>query len=213
MFDALQDGVEVHPCDSVAAFIGEDEAAVAFGVHEEVLGQYGRTHGLFEDGEVGLLVGVAVGSVDAHSPFGEGCTGMPVEDFGVVVCGCLAPAGPYLPARAAAGVGVDGEEQTVIGTVHAANMVRPVCAGIEWDVCEFRNEDVEGDAFVRQQAGDAAHDVAVELVFEELRAVGPYGRAFARRFFAVAVVEENAECHADYLIGSSLDRDAAMADP
>ena len=193
MFDTFQQGFVVHPGDSFAALLGEDEAAILFRVHEEVLRQHGGACRLLQNREVRFLVVVAVGRVGTHLPLRECGRGLPVEDFGIIVGAGLAAARPDFPAGAAPGICVYRKQQAIPGAVDVADVVDAVRTLGKRYVGQLRHDDVKRDSGMGQHPGDAAHDVAVELVLEELRAVVPYGRPFARRFLAMAVVEKDAE--------------------
>lgn len=211
--DTFEERLEVHPGNPLTTFLGHDESAIPLCVHEKVFSQNGRAYRFFEDREVRLLVGIAVGRIGSNLPFRECRYRMPVDDIGVVVGSCLSSGGPSLPAATTTCIRVYREEQTIRCPVLITDLVDTVRANIERNVGELRDNQIERRPSATEHPGDTASNIPIELVLEELRVVRPYGRAFPGSILAMTVIDKDAKRHGGYLFGSRIESDAVMAAP
>ena len=180
------------------AFFAEEEAEVVEVVVEKVLAEGAGAEGVFEEGEVGFKVGVAVGVVFADLVAGKMEGGGLVEAICQPVSGGLAPGGVAAPAAGghplaavAGGVGVDGDQADVAFPQLAAPGVDALDAGAERDVVFFRGEELGVIAAVLEVLDDGGGDFAGVAPF----VVAAVRGVFAGCVGAVAVIDEDLHMH------------------
>lgn len=162
----------MQPDDRLAALGREEVSDVLAVVLEEVLCQAGGAAGAVEDGEVALLVAVAVGEVCADGgAFRQMLRSGVVEAVGEAVahglafgCPCLPATGGH-PLSAAGGVVVDGDEQHVTGAEAVAPCVDACAALTEGDVSLFGHCVLGVVALGAEAAYHLGHDLAAVDVF------------------------------------------------
>ena len=175
-------------------FVAQQEFQTLFAVHKSVLCQAGWAGGFVEHCEVGLLIRISVGIIEAHPMTGQDSQGGGTETVGQFVALRLAFARVAAPAScivpfvsAASCVHVDGNETDVPAAQLGANAVDSAAALGERDVFVFRNQQGRVEATALEFIIDTAGDFAVVGPFKETAVRG----ALSCSFPAVSVVNQD----------------------
>lgn len=173
------------------SFVAQQEFQGFFAVHEAVLRQAGCAGGFVEDGEVGFLVRISVGIIEAHPMTGQDLEGGGTKTVGQLVSFRLAfarvaaPAGGVIPFVASAGgVHVDGNQADVPAAQLGANAVDSAAALGERNVFGFWDQQGSVEVFGLEGGHNTPGDFPVVRPFKETAV----RRALSCSFPAVSVV-------------------------
>ena len=138
-----------------------------------------------------LFVRVAVRRVHTHPLFGKCTGGFFVKDRRIVIRFRFSDGCPRFPSRAASGVGMNRDEQTIFRADLCGDLVHTAGAFRQRNIVDFGNDRHAVGPACGQRLMHSSGDVPVKFVFEELFPVGPYGRAFSGRGAAMPVVDQD----------------------
>ena len=188
------DSLDVEVYNRLLAFVGEQEFQRFFAVHEAVLSQACSAGSFVKDGEIGFLVRISVGIIEAHPMTGQDSQGGGAETIGQLVTFRLTLACVAAPARGivpfvapAGGIHVDGNQADVPAAQLGANAVDSFAALGQRDVFVFRDQQGSVEVFGLEGGHNSPGDFAVVRPFKETAVRG----ALSCSFTAVSVVNQD----------------------